>query len=147
MGIFIKMRTFIVLLCLTGCVLGQSTALEPASSTVIAAYDNISDFIDDPSISHFLLAAREFYTHFSGLQFFGYGAFTSLFYIAGVDAMPESTVIFTVILLAVWSPAFSYIYYLIEGNNETEWILIAINIFITYVLGVDSGVLWSIVSP
>ena len=51
-------------------------------------------------------AARELYTHFSGLQFFGYGAFTSLLYIAGVDAMPESTIIFTVILLAVWSPAF-----------------------------------------
>ena len=49
---------------------------------------------------------RELYTHFSGLQFFGYGAFTSLLYIAGVDAMPESTIIFTVILLAVWSPAF-----------------------------------------
>ena len=41
----------------------------------------------------------------------------------------------------------SYVYYLIEGNNETEWILIGINIFITYVLGVDSRVLWSIVSP
>ena len=52
------------------------------------------------------LAARELYTHFSGLQFIGYGAFTSLLYIYGVDVMPESTFIFTVILLTVWSPAF-----------------------------------------
>ena len=44
-----------MLLCLTGYVLGQSTALEPASSTSIAAYDNISDFINDPTIPHFLL--------------------------------------------------------------------------------------------
>ena len=109
----------------------------------------MSNFVDDPSLTHFILglpskpkikalndlkvlafsnnsfeyrlsmtglnhdlslaielAARELYTHFSGLQFIGYGAFTSLLYIAGVDAMPESTLIFTVILLAVWSPAF-----------------------------------------
>ena len=45
----------LVLLCLTGCVLGQSTALEPTNSTSVAAYDNISDFINDPTISHFLL--------------------------------------------------------------------------------------------
>ena len=45
----------LVLLCLTGCILGQSTALEPANSTSVAAYDNISDFINDPTISHFLL--------------------------------------------------------------------------------------------
>ena len=64
-------------------------------------------------------AARELYTHFSGLQFFGYGAFTSLLYIAGVDAMPESTVIFTVILLAVWSPAFRIVLQILS-RHKTE---------------------------
>ena len=53
-GKFFK-NIVLVLLCLTGCVLGQSTALESANSTSIAAYDNISDFINDPTISHFLL--------------------------------------------------------------------------------------------
>ena len=53
-GKFFK-NIVLVLLCLTGCVLGQSTALESANSTSIAAYDNISDFINDPTMSHFLL--------------------------------------------------------------------------------------------
>ena len=71
-----------------------------------------------------MTAARELYTHFSGLQFFGYGAFTSLLYIAGVDAMPESTIIFTVILLAVWSPAFRNVFKQCRHQDRNEVFLI-----------------------
>merc|ERR1712131_150153 len=149
MGDETKMRKlrFLVLLSFACCTLGQSTSLKPASNDLPAAYDNMSDFINDQNFPHFILAARELYAHLSGLKFIGYGAFTSLLYIAGIDAMPEATVPFTVILLATFSPAFSYFYYVIDGNNQAEWILIAINIFTTFVLGVDSRVLWSIVFP
>ena len=86
------------------------------------------------------LFLRSFYLRFGRLllgQFYNYT-------VTKATEKPKRTFRWTRRFAKNWK---SYVYYLIQGNNETEWILIAINIFIINVLGVDSRVLWSIISP